>query len=198
DLGPVMRDLGVTRALSGAVPDILVPVLAVLTFLGSPGFLTVATPVGALLAYRARALSRADAIRLASVALFAIGGITLVKSLLAVPRPPPALHRVPESGFGFPSGHATATTAVLFGTATLAEVSTRRRRLAIATGGVIVIGATRVLLGVHFLVDVIAGVATGLLLLWLGLRLSASSIPVTLGLAASAGLLGTLLSHRIV
>ncbi|MFB6153952.1 MAG: phosphatase PAP2 family protein [Halodesulfurarchaeum sp.] len=193
-----MRDLGVTRILSGAVPDPLVPVLATLTVLGSPGFLALATPVGALLVHRAGALSRDDAIRLASVALFAIGVITLVKPLLGVPRPPPALHRVPETGFGFPSGHATATTATLFGAAALVEVSTRRRRFAVATGGVLVIGATRVLLGVHFLVDVVAGVATGLALLWLGLRLSASSIPVTAGLAASAGLLGTLLSHRIV
>jgi|SRR5579862_939400 len=69
------------------------------------------------------------------------------------------------SGPSFPSGHATASAATFAAFALLAgrgrSHRTKALLLAAAVGGTVLICATRVLLGVHWLTDVIAGVLLG-------------------------------------
>jgi len=65
-------------------------------------------------------------------------------------------------GFGFPSGHAIGTTAIWGGVAWFARGGNRRRRLAVAGSIVAVVGFSRVALGVHYAVSVVAGVLVGL------------------------------------
>lgn len=73
-----------------------------------------------------------------------------------------------ESSFGLPSGHATNAAAV-WG---LLATYLRRPAAWVVLGLVIFfIGLSRVFLGVHFPGDVLAGWASGFLLLWLFLRL---------------------------
>ena len=73
---------------------------------------------------------------------------------------------LPES-FSFPSGHATTGVAVfgLLGVYAAALATTRGRRIAAVCAGLAIgalIGASRVILNVHYLSDVLAGACLGL------------------------------------
>ena len=89
---------------------------------------------------------------------------TGLKAVVGRERPDLA-HLAPWSGSSFPSGHAAA--AAVFAASALVLSHRRRRglRALIGAGAGLVIGAvaaTRALLGVHWLTDVVAGVAVGL------------------------------------
>jgi membrane-associated phospholipid phosphatase len=89
----------------------------------------------------------------------------IAKVLVAQPRPPAALHLVSASGYGFPSGHATSAIAC-WGMLAVVLCSGRSRRDALigatfATLVVLLVGASRIYLGVHWWTDVAAGLALG-------------------------------------
>jgi undecaprenyl-diphosphatase len=78
---------------------------------------------------------------------------------------PDVLRLTGFAGSSFPSGHSTAS-AACFAAFVLLLARTRSRRVktvgaAIAVGGAVMIGASRVLLGVHWFTDVLAGLALG-------------------------------------
>jgi membrane-associated phospholipid phosphatase len=121
------------------------------------------------------ALDRRRAAYVAGLGVGANALVTTLKSWLALSRPPgattaPAVEFLPALsepllagaatgiGFGFPSGHATAAAVVYGG---LALVVGTRRAHATAAAVVAVVALTRVVLGVHYLVDVVAGVTVG-------------------------------------
>lgn len=110
-----------------------------------------------------------------ALTLGALAVTTALKGWLAFDRPPGAADPTPleflpvllrgvytagasASGFSFPSGHAVAV-AVVYGS--LALLSRSRRASALAVVIAIVVSLTRVVLQVHYLVDVVAGLAVG-------------------------------------
>ena len=100
----------------------------------------------------------------------------LVKVLVAKPRPPTADALVHASGYSFPSGHATQATATLIGAALVLAALTPSwpRRVTLVTVAVtlaVLVGVTRVYLGVHAPTDVLGGWALGGL--WLTFILAA-------------------------
>ncbi|MFA9417814.1 phosphatase PAP2 family protein [Natrinema sp. HArc-T2] len=107
--------------------------------------------------------------RSALVISYAIAGLALLlalKSLFALPRPPADAMLVPledeHTGYGFPSGHAFAAT-VVYGGLVSAYDRTRDRRALLAAGTLVVlVSLSRVVLGVHYLGDVIVGVLLGI------------------------------------
>lgn len=106
--------------------------------------------------------------RLAWRFFFTAGGSTaafyVIKKIINEPRPVAMLHgnlhaRVVETGPGFPSGHATAATALAL---TLWLIlPTRWRWLSIFW--IIIVGFSRLYLGVHTPGDIIGGFAVGLM-----------------------------------
>jgi len=138
-------------------------VVRVITQLGSTPVVVVLAVVVAVLEYR-RLPTRAVPAFMATVVVSELLASNIIKAAVGRPRPNVA-RLVAATGSSFPSGHTTAAAAVY---AAIALVVGRRRSgptkavLAGAAGGITVAVATsRVLLGAHWLTDVIAGAALG-------------------------------------
>ena len=135
-----------------------------LTSLGSPSVLTLVTigAVGYLWLERNRGAALFVVISVAGGAALEI----LLKLGFARPRPELVSRLVDVNSFSFPSGHATmATITYLTLGVLLASVQKRRRMklylLAVATFLALLVGFTRVYLGVHWPTDVLAGWCVG-------------------------------------
>ncbi len=120
---------------------------------------------------------------LAAAIAAAAGLYTLIKALVGRPRPPPAIWIGHFSGAAFPSGHSAqsvacyATLAVILGAGRSARA---KAVLWIAAALVIlVVGASRIYLGAHWLTDVLGGYALGVALVAVVVivRLAVSSPP---------------------
>jgi membrane-associated phospholipid phosphatase len=130
----------------------------VVTDLGSPVAVDLVAAVAAVWLLVARRVP--DAVAVVVARLVELGIETAVKALVNRSRPVFS-HPVATAGGGsFPSGH-TAGSAALYGILVLLLV--RRLRVTIAaTVFVLAVGASRVVLGVHYLSDVVGGLALGL------------------------------------
>lgn len=117
------------------------------------------------------ALDRRLGVRLFFVLLSAQFVNSLAKLAFHEPRPfwiATMLVADPEGSFGLPSGHAQKTVAV-WGALALSLIRMRRWPsapvLLVVTAGVVLVSLSRLVLGVHFIQDVVVGLAIGLLLL---------------------------------
>jgi undecaprenyl-diphosphatase len=113
-------------------------------------------------------LRRRDWRPLAKLAVVLAGAVALydlVKPLVARPRPPAGVRvGLTFSGWAFPSGHATQAMAVWGMVAVIVAGVAKRRRILIVTGAtfaVLLVGASRLYLGAHWLTDVLGGFALG-------------------------------------
>ncbi|WP_415382273.1 phosphatase PAP2 family protein [Halosimplex sp. TS25] len=159
----MIRLVEASRAIREAVPAELVPVFWVITLLGSAKFLM----VGLSLAYWNDQRRRRELLAVISVAFVAVSVTLALKYWFGLPRPPAAVQRYPiePSPVGFPSGHAIAATTV-YGGALIAMDEYRDRRTILGVGALVaLIGLSRVVLGVHYLGDILAGFAVGLVML---------------------------------
>ncbi len=147
-------------AVADALPEAVVAAFGVATHLGNPYLLLLCVAAAYLFADRA-GVSRTGAAFALGLGLCAIGLVVGLKHLFGLPRPPTS----PRGDLGFPSGHALGSTVFWGGVAVLADRWRPRHRLAVAGVVVVVVSASRVVIGVHYLVDVVAGVAAGIVLL---------------------------------
>jgi membrane-associated phospholipid phosphatase len=100
--------------------------------------------------------------------LLVVGGELILQNVtkLIVDRARPDIHRLTGfSGSSFPSGHATTAAATFAAIAFLIGRRRSHRTKAVLAGGAaavaVAVATTRVLLGVHWLTDVLAGLAMG-------------------------------------
>ncbi len=110
--------------------------------------------------------ARARALLLATATLSGGGAVLALKGLFGRPRPDLVDHLVPAQFMSFPSGHAANAAIVYLTIAALAidvESSLRARTyiLSVAMALTILIGLSRLYLGVHWPSDVAAGWALG-------------------------------------
>jgi undecaprenyl-diphosphatase len=146
--------------------SLLVHVAKAVTMLGAvPILMVFAAGAGALLWWRGKPLVIAVA---PAVSLLVAGAVASVaKAVVGRPRPPIGLRLVAETEPSFPSGHATDSAACYLALALVVAVFVLRRPLArvaiVAVGGLmtVLIGASRLELGVHWPTDVLAGWALG-------------------------------------
>jgi undecaprenyl-diphosphatase len=156
--------------------------LGPITELGSTGAVTVVAlltfAVGAAIGPWRHGLIGAVTIGLASL------GVELIKATVSRDRPSVLEPIIVEHGFSFPSGHATLS-MVAYGVLAVLVSRSRlspalRTAIVFALGVLVVlIGASRVWLGVHFPTDVIAGWITGgvVVVLYASLTRSVSTEP---------------------
>jgi membrane protein DedA with SNARE-associated domain/membrane-associated phospholipid phosphatase len=142
----------------------LTTALRALTWLGSTAFvIPAAMAVGLYFLVRRR-----DWRPLALLAAATAGAIALyniVKPLVGRPRPPAASWIGHYTGAAFPSGHATQSAAFYAMLALVVgmRLSVRGRAVAWSAAAlvVLIVGASRIYLGAHWLTDVLAGYALG-------------------------------------
>jgi membrane-associated phospholipid phosphatase len=181
-----VRSVGLADLLSSA-PDAVVAVFAVVTQLGDAWFLFGSFTLLYWFGPSRGLVSRRSGATLVALGLCAIALTVGLKEVFALPRPPGAgtaslpawlpgalevvyVDAATGDGYGFPSGHALGTTVAYGGAAVLLDVWDRRRRAVVAGVVVALVALSRLVLGVHYLVDVVVGVAAGLALLWVALR----------------------------
>ncbi|MFQ3477156.1 phosphatase PAP2 family protein [Halonotius sp. F2-221B] len=159
-----------------AATESVVTLFAVITLLGDAWLLFVGLSVGYWIGPRVDDDSRAVAATVIALATLALAVVLAVKSYTAIPRPaatpidPAGLPgglagfvagELDSSGFAFPSGHATGVTAVYGGLAALLTIGRRQRRYAAAATMIGLVSGSRVILGVHYPRDIVAGIALG-------------------------------------
>ena len=142
-------------AIREAIPSWLIPVFVAITWLGNVGVFMVVFALDYWFGNHRRG-AHAIGVIIGGMAL-----IALLKAYFAVPRPPTEVNVIPISGFSFPSGHATGSTIAYGILAFDLDLGSRRLRFAAAGVLVALIALSRVVLGVHYVRDVVAGVVIG-------------------------------------
>lgn len=178
DLAAPERGVGLVTSLSLEFGALVAGGL--LTQFGDPWFLLlVATLVYLVGTDRSLVASPRDGAFVLGVTFAAFSFIDLLKHAFRAPRPPGAgsvaipdwvpiafelaFHNITTgTGYAFPSGHALGTAAVFAALAYTLNVGSMTSRALVAAAGVLLVSATRLLLGVHFLVDVSVGLIAGL------------------------------------
>jgi len=153
-------------AVQDSLPDVVLTALYYLTHLGDPLFLGVLV-IGFYFVTRDGRGRFSVGVSVGAVAL-----ASALKGVFANGRPPEELALVAENGFAFPSGHAIGATVVFFLLAELLDVEERPLRYLFAAVVVGIVALSRVALGVHYPIDVAAGVVVAgiylLLVTWEG------------------------------
>ncbi|NGM69072.1 phosphatase PAP2 family protein [Natronolimnobius sp. AArcel1] len=174
------RSLGVTEFVRTHLPEWLVSVAELTALLGDELLIVgVLFALAGVDAYRSARRGAPQLItdRTAFVLAIVLGGLAftlILKTTFGLPRPPSSLQAVPREGDGFPSGHTMAATLLWTALALwgLRGRLTRRLRLSLAAAIITVVAASRLALGVHYLVDVVASVIFATAFLLVGARLA--------------------------
>ena len=180
----MFRLRGISETIRESAPPVVTDGFAALTNLGDPFFLLVLLAV-----YYWLADDRDNPAQLVAFALLAVAVTVTLKNGFALPRPPADVQAIPTDAdsFGFPSGHAIGAT-VVYGGLVAVDDRLRRRGPALALLGLAaLVGLSRVVIGVHYLGDVLAGFAVGAVVL-AGLWVSDSQHrPLVAGVATVVG-----------
>lgn len=180
----MLFDDGRVEAVREPLPELVIDVFAVLTGLGDPLLLVV---LAALVYWLT---DHETGVQVLAALVLVFGLTTGLKQGLALERPPPGLWAVETDGFGLPSGH-TSGAVVGYGTlAALYEVGPARLRYGLATVLAGLVSVSRVVIGVHYPVDVLAGAVLGTAVVVLTVRLRDRSPVPFFAVGAVAGLFG--------
>jgi membrane-associated phospholipid phosphatase len=159
----VFRLAAASETVREAVPVEFLPVVWVVTLLGGSKFLM----VGLSVTYWNAEDHRREVLAVVATAFVALAVTLSLKWGIGLPRPPESAQRyvAADSPVGFPSGHTIAAT-VVYGGGLVAFDRHRDARYALPVVGLVVaVALSRVVLGVHYLGDVIVGAAVGLAIL---------------------------------
>jgi len=156
----------VRNAVISTRSDWLTPIMKAITYMGNWQTITVICLI--LLAFRKTRLTYG--VPLSIGALFVSLANKGIKAIVLRPRPDQAMFLIEQDGWSFPSGHAI-TSMFFFGMAIwlIRRNVTNRRTANILTVllaiPMVLIGVSRVYLGVHYPTDVLAGWCLGVLVI---------------------------------
>lgn len=169
DTPELLFDESLNEAIREFVPEPIVTGIEYATHLGDGA--TIAAI--AVLMYWFSAERRRTRVYVIAVGIGALGISTGLKGLFARSRPDPTvLEFAPDvyGGFSFPSAHALGSAALFAMLAITLDVGKRWQRVLFAALIVFTIMLSRVILGVHYVADVIVGAAIGLAFVWVMFR----------------------------
>lgn len=141
-----------------AMNDIYLFLFTVIASTG--GFVVAAILISTFLIFQRK---RMEAVLFGASTILLMIFVQVLKDLFKIPRPPESL--IEASGYAFPSGHATGSIFLALSIIFLTRnVSTPQRYIvwAIVLVLALLIGASRIHLGVHTLTQVLAGYALGI------------------------------------
>lgn len=174
DLPTFLWDPEVNRSINEALPDLILDFFAIITRMGDGATLVALAIIFYWFGHRWDWRKRGLLLAIAVATLSLNAGI---KGILAIPRPlyvaEPAFAFAPEAydGYSTPSAHAMGAAAIYGGLAVLMDIGKKWQRYLVAAFLITSVAMSRVVIGVHYLGDVVTGVAAGLLLIWFGLWL---------------------------
>ena len=138
----------------------LLSVVRALTHLGDPAVVTVVAVIAAVVCWRVGRRSAALYLLVARAVAVVLG--FALKDVVRRARPVFAHPVAHANGFSFPSGHALGSAAAYASVALVLRTRVPTTvRVAAGVAVPVVVAATRVLLGVHFPSDVVAGLVLG-------------------------------------
>ncbi|WIV68610.1 phosphatase PAP2 family protein [Natrialbaceae archaeon AArc-T1-2] len=185
--GPALEnalfDESVNEAIRAGLPDPAIAFFELVTHLGDGATLVVVAVALYWFGPPSRRETWALVIAIGIAALAISAGL---KGIVAHARPELAFAPAGYPGYSFPSAHALGSAAVYGALATLTRVGTRLKRYAIAGTIVLLVALSRIVIGVHYPGDVVAGVVLGLLVVALVAR---STNPTPEPIFAFSGLL---------
>ncbi|WP_290817289.1 phosphatase PAP2 family protein [Halovivax sp.] len=155
----LLFDESTNEALRNELPEAVVSFLEVATHLGDGVTLIV---FGTLLYWFG---GEDDQRKRALVIGIGLGALALsagMKGIFAAPRPELAFTPAEYPGYSFPSAHALGAAAFYGGLAAVADTGSRFQRYLLAGVVIFLVAFSRLVMGVHYLGDVVVGVVVGL------------------------------------
>ena len=118
-----------------------------------------------------------DALGILISVVGAYGTVAILKILIERPRPPLDMQAIIETGYSFPSGHSVAAMSMYGFLAYLLYRDTTSRTVrwltvSVASALILLMGWSRLYLGVHYLSDVLAGFLVGAAFLYLAITVT--------------------------
>ena len=150
------------ESLREATPEPIVAALEMLTHLGDGA---VIVGLAVLLYWFGGVYRQRDRVFVIAVGLAGMAIVSGIKGIVALERPDVAVLAFAPEGYGgysFPSAHALGTAVVYTTLAAVTRIGTARQRYAVAAAIIVVVAYSRVVMGVHYLGDVVVGVLLGL------------------------------------
>lgn len=198
----MLRDVGFMRFLVDTRPPGSVPILDILALPGDP--LVIVPVILFLMTYElviVRHSGQEDEPLIApqvwSLVGIVLGGLALIvalEALFALPHPPADLRAAPASQYAFPSGHTMAATVAWGTIARYYRPANLPVRLGSVAGIIVIVGIARMSLGVHYLPDVLAGMAFGVIYVFMAGRFTYGHPSGAFELAIMAGTAAAVLS----
>lgn len=193
-MSPYLWNESINEAAREAVGP-TAPAFDLITHLGDGALLVV---LGVLMYWFGAPDNRRERAFVIAVGIAALALSAGLKGIFQIPRPVLAFSPDNYPGYTFPSAHAMGAAAFYGALATTMEWGRRRARYAFAGGLIALIALSRVIMGVHYLGDVLVGVALGLALVAAGLWLAREGVfdpgptfVLAAGIAVGALLLGS-------
>ena len=189
ELGTFLWDPATNELIHDALPGVAVDFFAVVTRLGDGATLVA---IAMVLYWFGNPADRAQRAMLLAIAVSTLALVAGLKGMLMIERPlyvaelpfAPAEY----TGWSTPSAHSMGAAAVYGALAVVLDVGKKWQRYAVAAFLIVTVPMSRVVIGVHYLGDIIAGAALGLALVAVALRITTKSVAPMFGLSLAIAL----------